>query len=62
MFLALYLVIFFLFRLSIAGWNRGRLFGKSDNFATEDQFMTDDSTSGAGYSIVWAFSQMGEWT
>ena len=45
---------FILFRLLVAGRKRGRLFGKSDNFATENQFMTDDVTSGAGNSIVWA--------
>ena len=53
MFLSLFLVIL-LFRLSIAGWNRGRIFGERDNFVTEDQFMADDSTSGAGNSIVWS--------
>ena len=51
MFLAL-LFIILLFRLSIAGWNRGRLFGNRDDFATEDQFMADDTTSRASDSIV----------
>ena len=51
MFLAL-LFIILLFRLSIAVWNRGRLFGKCDDFATEDQFMADDATSEASDSIV----------
>ena len=51
MFLSLFLIIL-LFRLSIAGWNRGGLFGKRDDFTTEDQFMADDTTSGASYAIV----------
>ena len=42
----------FLFRLSIMGWNRIRHFGKSDRRL--GQFKAEDSTSGAGYSIVWA--------
>ena len=51
MFLAL-LFIILLFRLSISGWSRGRLFGKSDDFATEDQFMADDTTRRTSDAIV----------